>query len=116
MRWPECGSGWGLFPPGIGMHARKLLTAGGVTVASLAAAEASMRDPEHVAGIVTKTAAIRDAFINRVRELGIVCADSHTNFALLLFEDAAERERADAALRAKGVIMRPMADTPCRIA
>lgn len=101
--------GWGVFPPAIGAHARKLLTAGGVTVASLAAAEASMRDPGHVATTVRKTAAIRDRFIRRVREIGITCADSHTNFALLQFDDVAQRERADAALRAKGIIMRPMA-------
>ena len=100
--------GWGLFPPAIGLHARKLLTAGGVTVASLAAAEASMRDPDHVAETVRKTSAIRDRFISRVREIGIACADSHTNFALLRFADIDERERADVALRAKGIIMRPM--------
>ena len=41
--------GWGLFPPSIGKHARKLLTAGGVTAVSCAAAAASMRDPGHVA-------------------------------------------------------------------
>ena len=100
--------GWGLFPPAIGEHARKLLTAGGVTVASLAAAEASMRDPGYVAETVSKTMATRDRFIARVRDLGITCADSYTNFALLQFRDIPERERADAALRSKGIIMRPM--------
>lgn len=101
--------GWGLFPPVIGLHVRKLLTAGGVTVASLAAAEASMRDPGHVAETVRKTSVLRDRFIFRVREIGIACADSHTNFALLRFADIDERERADAALRTNGIIMRPMA-------
>ena len=100
--------GWGLFPPEIGKHARKLLTAGGVTVASLAAATASMQDPEYVAETVRKTAVIRDAFVAQVAELGIICAPSHTNFALLQFDDVPQRERADAALRAEGIIMRPM--------
>ena len=68
-----------------------------------------MRDPDHVADTVRKTSAIRDRFIARVREIGIACVDSHTNFALLRFTDIAERERADAALRASGIIMRPMA-------
>ena len=100
--------GWGLFPPEIGEHARKLITAGGVTVASCAAAAASMRDPDHVAGNVARTAAIRDRFIASMNALGIKTAPSHTNFALLQFRDVAERESADAALRARGVIMRPM--------
>ena len=100
--------GWGLFPPSIGKHARKLLTAGGVTAVSCAAAAASMRDPGHVAAAVTKTSAIRDRFIASMNAIGIKTAPSHTNFALLQFSDVAERERADAALRARGVIMRPM--------
>ncbi len=77
-------------------------------MASLAAAEASMRDPEYVAETVRKTSAIRDVFIARMIEIGITCAPSFTNFALLQFEDIAQRERADAALRARGIIMRPM--------
>ena len=100
--------GWGLFPSAIGEHARKLLTAGGVTVASLAAAKASMKDPDYVAETVRQTCEIRDRFIAQVRDLGIACADSYTNFALLQFGDIAECERADAALREKGIIMRPM--------
>lgn len=100
--------GWGLFPPQIGEHACKLITAGGVTVASCAAAAASMRDPAHVAANVANTTTIRDRFIASMNALGIGTAPSHTNFALLQFSDVAERERADAALRARGVIMRPM--------
>lgn len=101
--------GWGLFPPHIGQHARKLVTAGGVTAVSLAAAAASMRDPYHVAQTVRKTAQVRDRFIAHMNQISITCAPSHTNFALLQFESVAKRERADAALRAKGIIMRPMA-------
>ncbi|MEL6998308.1 MAG: histidinol-phosphate transaminase [Pseudomonadota bacterium] len=100
--------GWGVFPPGIREHARKLLTAGGVTVGSLAAAAASMRDPQHVAETVRKTSEIRDVFITDVNALGIKCAPSHTNFVLLQFADVAERESADAALRQRGFILRPM--------
>ncbi|MEM9059180.1 MAG: histidinol-phosphate transaminase [Pseudomonadota bacterium] len=103
-----CRVGWGVFPLQIREHARKLLTAGGVTVASLAAAAASMRDPDYVRETVRKTSRIRDRFIGDVNALGIKCAASHTNFALLQFTDVAERESADAALRRRGFILRPM--------
>lgn len=100
--------GWGLFPPAIGQHARKLITAGGVTAVSCAAAAASMEDADYVAGVIARTAAIRDEFIAGLNKLSIKTAPSHTNFALLQFTDEAERARADAALRAAGYIMRPM--------
>ena len=100
--------GWGLFPPALGEHARKLVTAGGVTAVSCAAAAASMRDPDHVAANVAATAVIRDRFIASMNALDLTTAPSHTNFALLQFTSVSERESADAALRAHGVIMRPM--------
>ncbi|MEM6662867.1 MAG: histidinol-phosphate transaminase [Pseudomonadota bacterium] len=100
--------GWGVFPPKIAEHARKLITAGGVTQASLAAAAASMRDPGYVAEIVTQTSNIKDSFRAGLLRAGLEVMQSYTNFVLIQFADVPQRERADAALRAEGIIMRPM--------
>ena len=101
--------GWGVFPPEIGVHARKLLTPGGITVASLAAASAAMRDRNHVATIVRETATLRDRFLAQLEAIGIDAVPSHTNFVLLQFSDVDECCSANAALHAEAIIMRPMA-------
>lgn len=100
--------GWGLFPKAMCDEIWKVVNPGGVSAVSLAAAEAAMRDQGYMKDIVAKTVALRDPFIDRMNALGLPTAPSHTNFALIQFPSVEAAQSADAALRAEGVVMRPM--------
>lgn len=100
--------GWGLFPRALCEEVWKLVNPGGVSAVSLAAAEAAMRDQAYMRDIVGRTVALRDPFIERMNALGLPTAPSHTNFALIQFPSVEAAQLADAALRAEGVVMRPM--------
>jgi histidinol-phosphate aminotransferase len=100
--------GWGLFPQGLGEHARKLLTPGGVTHASLAAAEAAVRDRDYLAWLIRATTAIRETFASGLARIGMPPVPSCTNFVLVPFESVAAAEHARAALQREAIIVRPM--------
>ncbi|NOD88087.1 MULTISPECIES: histidinol-phosphate transaminase [unclassified Ruegeria] len=100
--------GWGLFPDAIAGEVRKLLNPNNVSIPSQAMATAAMRDQDHMLDTVSKTAAIRDQFANGCRALGLTVAPSHTNFVLIRFADVEMAQKADAALRAQGLLMRGM--------
>ncbi|MEM8758725.1 MAG: histidinol-phosphate transaminase [Pseudomonadota bacterium] len=104
--------GWALVPPAIATSMRKLLNPNNVAAASQAMAAASMRDAGHVAHIVAETAALRDATAARLRTLGLDVPEAHANFLLIRFGDAERAARADAALRAAGLILRPAGGLP----
>ena len=72
----------------------------------LAAAEAALRDPDWAARCVALNAEQRVRLTAALRELGIACDDSHTNFVLARFADAAEAGRAHQALLDAGIIVR----------
>lgn len=101
--------GWGYFPPSIAGEVRKLLNVGNVPEISLAAATAAMQDQQYMAGVRDRTSALRDRFRDQVRTIGLDVDDSYTNFVLIRFRDKEEAASADAALRAEGIKMRPMA-------
>ena len=101
-------AGWGVFPPAIAGEVRKLLNPNNVSIASQAMATAAMRDQDHMQDIVAKTAAIRDRFAEDCRVLGLEVAPSHTNFVLIRFASVDAAQKADAALRAAGLLMRGM--------
>ncbi|MDJ1006278.1 MAG: histidinol-phosphate transaminase [Paracoccaceae bacterium] len=100
--------GWGAFPPAIGAEVRKLLNPNNISGASQAMATAAMADQTHMARIVGETAALRDTTAERLRAAGYDLPVSHANFLLIRFADAATAARADAALRAAGLILRGM--------
>ncbi len=100
--------GWGLTPPAIGVEMRKVQNPGSISIASLAAAAAAMRDQAHMARVRDETAARRNRFAGAMRQLGLVVPESHTNFILIGFGSAQKAASADAALRTEGVVLRPM--------
>ena len=100
--------GWGYFPPAIGAETRKLLNPNNISSVSQALATAAMLDQTHMAGVVSKTAEIRDRFADRLRQVGLQIPKSHTNFVLIRFADAIAAGAADAALRDAGFILRVM--------
>ncbi|MBI1495107.1 pyridoxal phosphate-dependent aminotransferase [Halocynthiibacter styelae] len=100
--------GWGLFPQAIAGEVRKLLNPNNVSIVSQAMATAAMRDQAHMRDCVASTAAIRDEFAAGCRALGLHVPQSHTNFVLMRFASAEAAQKADAALRAEGLLMRGM--------
>lgn len=100
--------GWGLFPPALGLHARKLLTPGGVTHASLAAATAAVADRDYLTWLVRATAAIRESFADGLARIHLAPLPSHTNFVLVPFESVDAAKSARLALQAEGIVVRPM--------
>ena len=77
--------------------------------AQMAAAEAAIRDVEYARWCATETARWRDWLRNALVQMGIGCDESHANFVLARFADAAEAEACDAALRAEGILVRRVA-------
>lgn len=102
-------AGWGLFPPAIRAEVQKCMPPNALSAPAQAAAAAAMRDQAWMRATVATTAARRDAFRDRLRALGLEVPPSHTNFALIGFGDAPTAARADAALRAGGILLRGMA-------
>lgn len=98
--------GWGLFPPAVAAQVRKLQNSNNVTVVSLAMAVAALGDQDYMRLIVTRTAAIRDRFADRLKAAGHRVVPSSTNFVLIRFEDAASARLAEQTLRDEGIIMR----------
>ncbi len=100
--------GWGVMPPAIADELRKVLNPGGISGVSQAAAAAAMGDQAYMRESCRETARIRHAFATRLRAAGFKVVASHTNFLLICFSGTREAAAADAALRAGGVIARPM--------
>lgn len=101
--------GWGVFPSPVAAELRKLLNPNNISGPAQASAAAAMRDRKHLHCIIAETAERRDAFIARLRALLLNVPNSHTNFVLIGFGDAAKAAKADRALRTGGILMRGIA-------
>lgn len=101
--------GWGLFPPEIAGHVRKLLNPNNVAIAGQMAALAAVQDQAYMRETCALTAGIRDGFIARMRALGLQVPDSFTNFALMRFASVEQAASCDADLRSEGVFLRAQA-------
>lgn len=73
---------------------------------ALVGAEAAVRDREFADRCIATNAEERARLTGGLRQLGIPCDDSHTNFVLARFADEAEADAADAHLKAQGIIVR----------
>lgn len=100
--------GWGIFPQAIATQVRKLLNPNNVSLVSQAMAAAALRDQNHVADIVDRTARQRDATCERLRAAGYTIPDSATNFLLIKFATESKAAAADAELRSAGLLLRGM--------
>ena len=78
-----------------------------VSLLSLAAAEAAVADPAHLAYVRQRNASERDWLAAELRARGFATADSQTNFLLCRF--GAECAAIEAELLQRGVVLRPMA-------
>lgn len=75
----------------------------------MSAAEAAVRDQGWVRDCAALNARQRARLSGALRQLGLGCDDSETNFVLARFADASEAALADAALQARGIITRGVA-------
>ena len=75
----------------------------------MAAAEAALRDPAWLADCVALNADQRARLQGALRQLGIACDDSETNFVLARFASPAEAEAAHEALLGDGILVRKVA-------
>lgn len=73
---------------------------------ALAGAEQAMRDRAFVEKCLQENAEQRARLTQGLRQLGIACDDSQTNFVLARFADEAEALAADAHLKSAGIIVR----------
>lgn len=77
-----------------------------LSTVALAGAEAALKDRDFADECVRVNAAERARLTGGLRQLGIACDDSHTNFVLARFEDETEADSADAHLKSHGIIVR----------
>ncbi|SLN20119.1 Histidinol-phosphate aminotransferase 2 [Aquimixticola soesokkakensis] len=74
----------------------------------MATAEAAVRDRDFVERCRTENAKWREWLRNALVQMGVGCDASHANFVLARFENPQEAEACNAALRADGIIVRPV--------
>jgi len=77
-----------------------------LSVVQLAAAEAAARDLEWAKTCVEMNAEQRARLTGGLRQLGVACDKSHTNFVLARFADEAEATAMEQAFQDAGVLVR----------
>ncbi len=77
-----------------------------LSVIQLAAAEAAARDIDWTKTCVAMNAEQRARMVGGLRQLGIECDDSHTNFVLARFRDETEATAMETAFQADGILVR----------
>ncbi len=101
--------GWAFCPPEVAGVLNRVRLPSNASVPAQAAGLAALAEQDRVASIKAGTARLRDAFAARLTELGLAPAPSQGNFVLARFPP--ERSATDAydALKAHGIMARPMA-------
>jgi histidinol-phosphate aminotransferase len=100
--------GWGYFPAEIASMLNRIRHPNGVSAPGIAAAAAAIRDRAHIAAVRRANADLRDWFTGALRPLGFETGQSHGNFLLLPFADAARAATAYGHLKRDGIMLRPM--------
>jgi histidinol-phosphate aminotransferase len=77
-----------------------------LSVVQLAAAEAAARDLEWATNCISMNAEQRARLTGGLRQQGIACDDSHTNFVLARFGDESEAEAMELQFQAAGILVR----------
>ncbi len=75
----------------------------------MATAIAAVRDQDFVTRCANENNKWRGWVTNALRQMGIGCDESFANFVLARFDSPAEAEACNAALKAEGIIVRPVA-------
>lgn len=100
--------GWAHAAPSVLAPIRRLRTPFPVSQAGVAAAMASLGDPEWLAGGLVSVAGQRESLRRALRSLGLDVPVSHTNFLYVDFGDPARASRALRGCEGAGVLLRPL--------
>ena len=100
--------GWGYFPADIAANLRKVMIPSGLSQLSQAAAVAAMRDRVGAQQARSEIARLRDLLTRGIAGVGLRVLPSQTNFVLIDFDTPEGARSAFAALRNRGLIVRPM--------
>jgi histidinol-phosphate aminotransferase len=98
--------GWGYGPQAIIDVLNRIRGPFNLSTAQLDAAEAAVRDQDHVARCRAENARLRSWLAESLAEHGVPSDTSTANFVLARFADAVEAEACDAYLRSQGLIVR----------
>lgn len=101
--------GWGYGPRAIIDVLRRLRQPFNLSDLQMAAATAAVRDQKWVQDCAVLNRDQRGRLSGALRQLGIACDDSQTNFVLARFADEDAAAAADAALQAEGILVRRVA-------
>jgi histidinol-phosphate aminotransferase len=101
--------GWGYGPAAIIDVLNRIRGPFNLSTAQLDAAEAAVRDQDHVARCRAENARMRVWLAEALAEMGVPSDVSMANFVLARFADASEAEGCDAYLRSQGLIVRQVA-------
>lgn len=98
--------GWGYGPQDIIDVLRRLRQPFNLSELQMAAAEAAVRDADWLRDCVALNKDQRARLTGALRQMGLGCDDSETNFVLARFADAEEAGAADQALQSEGILVR----------
>lgn len=101
--------GWGYGPLEMIQTMTRIRQPFNLSTVQLAAADAAVRDRDWVKTCATLNAEQRARLTGALRQLGIACDDSETNFVLARFASEGEADDAKAAFEADGIIIRKVA-------
>ncbi|MEM8655747.1 MAG: histidinol-phosphate transaminase [Pseudomonadota bacterium] len=101
--------GWGYGPRDMIDVMTRIRQPFNLSTVALAAAEAAVRDTQWVADCAALNADQRARLTGALRQLGLACDDSDTNFVLARAASVAEADAAEAALNADGILVRRVA-------
>ena len=101
--------GWGYGPRAMVDVMTRIRQPFNLSVVQLAVAEAAVRDTDWRDSCVALNVQQRARLMGALRQLGLSCDESHTNFVLARAADVAEADAAEAALNAAGILIRRVA-------
>ncbi|KIC50333.1 histidinol-phosphate transaminase [Tateyamaria sp. ANG-S1] len=101
--------GWGYGPKDMIDVMTRIRQPFNLSTVALAAAEAAVRDIQWVEECAALNADQRARLTGALRQLGLACDDSDTNFVLARAASVAEADAAEAALNADGILVRRVA-------
>ena len=98
--------GWGFGSKSIIEALQRVRGPFNLSVPALAVAEAAINDQDYVKRCKEENNTNRDWLIKSLRELGLACDNSFTNFVLPRFKDQSQAELCDKYLQSRGFIVR----------
>jgi len=101
--------GWLYGPPDVVEAIAKVRAPNSITTQALVAAEAAMRDQQHLAKVVTKIIELRNNLSAKISSAGLQVYPSDGNFLLVRFNSEKQAEDVYKRLIQAGIIVRPMA-------